>query len=73
MEGFREHIQSVILAWVIRMRMDKEYFSIDKQEWEKTLSVNKKQLLKVALAGALVGAIVASLYWWIYIQTGFVW
>jgi hypothetical protein len=52
---------------------ESEYFQIDKEEWEKTLNVNKKMLLKVALAGAAVGVIVASLFWYVYIRTGFVW
>jgi hypothetical protein len=45
---------------------------MDKNEWNKIIEVNKRQLFKIFIAGAIVGAGIISLVWYIYIQTGFI-
>jgi hypothetical protein len=51
---------------------DLEIFKIEKDEWNKTLSVNKKKILKVFLAGAIVSTLIWWLIFYIYTQTGFI-
>jgi hypothetical protein len=52
---------------------DLEYFKVDKEEWNKTIALNKKKLLKIFLAGAVVASLVWGLVFLVYVKTGFVW
>ena len=52
--------------------MEKESLKIDKKEWNEVLSVNRKQLIKVFLSGAVVATLVWILVFYIYMKTGFV-
>jgi hypothetical protein len=45
---------------------------IDKKEWEKELTLAKKELLKIFLAGATVATIIWFLVFYIYMKTGFI-
>ena len=53
------------------IKEDLEAFKIDKTEWEETIQVNKKTMLKVFLAGASVATLIWVLVFYIYINTGF--
>jgi hypothetical protein len=50
---------------------DLNELKIDKSEWEKTITTNRKKMLQVFLAGATVATLVWWLVFFIYIKTGF--
>jgi hypothetical protein len=52
---------------------DLEYFKVDKEEWNRTITLNKRKVLKIFLAGAIVSTVIWSLVFWVYVQTGFIW
>jgi len=51
---------------------DLDSFKIDKEEWQKTITTNKRKILKVFLAGAGVATGIWWLVFYIYLETGFV-
>lgn len=52
--------------------IEAESMKIDNKEWNEVLHVNRKKLLKVFLAGAIVATVIWLLVFYIYIKTGFI-
>lgn len=44
---------------------------VDKKHWDEILTVNRKKLLKVFLAGATVASLIWLMIFYIYMKTGF--